>query len=111
MRHGVDAFGRDTLFLGRILSTAAAFAEGVAGEPAAVPVSRALLELLQAPQVHGHPDPFVRRAAILGAGACLAALPGAHVAGALLGKAQAQAGRLDEAEGALVRSLEWLQVR
>ncbi len=37
------------------------------------------------PQVHAHPEPFVRRAALLAAGQVLAQLPPAVLAGALLG--------------------------
>jgi len=65
--HGVDLFGRDALLLGRLLATLGAFAECAAPAPAAAGVAAAVLELLAAPGVHAHPQPFVRRSALVAA--------------------------------------------
>ncbi len=60
-KHGVDLFGRDTAVLGRLLTTLGGFAEAAAQSLAAAPVAGALLELLRAPAVHAHAEPYVRR--------------------------------------------------
>jgi len=65
--HGVDLFGRDALLLGRLLATLGAFAEAAAPAPAGAGVAAAVLELLAAPGVHAHPQPFVRRSALVAA--------------------------------------------
>ncbi|KAG2442491.1 hypothetical protein HXX76_002577 [Chlamydomonas incerta] len=85
VKHGVDLLGRDHMVLGRLLAVLGGFAEAAAGSPAAPPLANATLELLRSPQVHEHPEPFVRRAALLAAGQVLGHLPPAAVAAALLG--------------------------
>ncbi|GLI69267.1 hypothetical protein VaNZ11_013803, partial [Volvox africanus] len=85
VKHGVDLLGRDHQLLGRLLTTLANFAEAAGGSTALPPLASATLELIRAPQVHGHPEPYVRRAALLSVGQILAQLPPAAVAGALLG--------------------------
>jgi hypothetical protein len=52
---------RDSALLGRLLTTLGTFAEAAAQSPAAAPVAGALLELLRAPGVHCHDEPYVRR--------------------------------------------------
>ncbi|GLC37986.1 hypothetical protein PLESTB_000449000 [Pleodorina starrii] len=85
VKHGVDLLGRDHMLLGRLLATLATFAEAAAGSGAMTPLANATLELIRSPQVHAHPEPYVRRASLLAAGQVLAQLPPAAVAGALLG--------------------------
>ncbi|EFJ42875.1 hypothetical protein VOLCADRAFT_97060 [Volvox carteri f. nagariensis] len=97
VKHGVDLLGRDHQLLGRVLTTLATFAEAAAGSTAMTSLARATLELIRAPQVtwggvHSHPEPYVRRAALLAAGQVLAQLPPPAVAGALLGATAAAAG-------------------
>lgn len=50
----------------------------------ATPLALAVLELLRSPSLHGHLEPFVRRAALLATAQVLASLPPARVAGAML---------------------------
>jgi len=52
--------------------------------------------------VHGHGEPFVRRAALLAAAQVLGAMPPARLAGALLGQER------DAGDRALVERLQWL---
>ena len=91
-----------------------------------IQIAATTLELLRAPAVHAHPQPFVRRAALVAASevginndlmmaaereACadtphlqvLSALPPARLAGAVTG------GRGDVQDEMLVERLEWLQ--
>lgn len=103
VKHGVDLFGRDCLVLGRLVSSLAAFMECTAGTPTSVPLASATLELLRSPAVHGHMEPYVRRAALLAAGQVMAALPPARVAAAMVGRRQ------DAVDGALVERLQWVQ--
>lgn len=41
------------------------FLEGAAQSPEALPLAAAVVELVRSPRVHTHPEPFVRRAALL----------------------------------------------
>ncbi|KAJ9510510.1 hypothetical protein QJQ45_015967, partial [Haematococcus lacustris] len=115
--HGVDLLGRDALLLCRLLAALGCFAECASEGPAAGPLAAVLLELLAAPQVHGHPDVAVRRGVLLAAGHALAALPGPRLAAALMGAGppgqhQGIAGLAvhDASDTVLVTRLQWLQV-
>ncbi|KAG2494834.1 hypothetical protein HYH03_007074 [Edaphochlamys debaryana] len=116
VKHGVDLLGRDAPLLGRLLGTLAAFAEAAAGSGALPPLAGATLELLRAEQVHKHPEPYVRRAALLAAGQVLAQLPPPSVAAALLGAAAGGGGGAGaggggggaSGGGALAERLEWV---
>eukprot|EP00798_Chlamydomonas_sp_ICE-L_P014088 gene14088-20040_t len=88
------------MILGRVLATLGGFAECATGTLAAVPLASATLELLMAPQVHGHAEPFVRRACLLASGQLLACLPPSAVASALV--------QQDSSSSALTRRLDWL---
>ncbi|KAL6757602.1 hypothetical protein V8C86DRAFT_3135239 [Haematococcus lacustris] len=114
--HGVDLLGRDALLLCRLLAALGCFAECASEGPAAGPLAAVLLELLAAPQVHGHPDVAVRRGVLLAAGHALAALPGPRLAAALMGAGppgqhQGIAGLAvhDASDAVLVTRLQWLQ--
>ena len=83
-------------------------------------MAAATLELLRCERVHGHPEPYVRRAALLAAGQVLGAVPPARLATAMLGAAAGGAGGApavlpaavaarDAADEALVSRLEWLR--
>ncbi|GBF95877.1 hypothetical protein Rsub_08468 [Raphidocelis subcapitata] len=102
-RHGVDLFGRDSLLLGRLLTTLGTFMECVDQAPAAAPLAAGVLELLRAPQVHAHPQVFVRRCALMAAAQVVSHLPPARLAGAAIG------GRGDAVDAQLVDRLQWLQ--
>ena len=82
--HGVDLLNRDSIVLGRALSTLASFAEYASHTSASLPLAVSILELIKIPQIHQHPDPFIRRAALLAAGQVLASLPPSSVAQAML---------------------------
>ncbi|WIA12879.1 hypothetical protein OEZ85_006500 [Tetradesmus obliquus] len=101
-KHGVDLFGRDSLLLGRLLTVLGAFVEAAAATPAALPLSAGLLELVKAPQVSGHKEVFVRRAALVAASQVVRHLPPARLAGALVGRQQ------DAQDAVLVERLQWL---
>jgi hypothetical protein len=53
VRHGVNLLGRDTLVLSRVVATLGTFVECSAGSEAALPVARAVLELIASPEVGG----------------------------------------------------------
>jgi telomere length regulation protein len=67
-KHGVDLFGRDAYLLGKLLTTLGTFIECCSGTTSAQPLALATMELLHIPRIHDHPEPFVRRAALLLAG-------------------------------------------
>jgi hypothetical protein len=67
-KHGVDLFGRDAYLLGKLLTTLGTFIECCSGTTSAQPLALATMELLHNPRIHDHPEPFVRRAALLSAG-------------------------------------------
>lgn len=82
---GIDLFGRDFVVLGRLLGTIGTFVE-CSGHSLQTPrLAAALLELLQAPAVAGHPEAFVRRAALMAGAQVLTALPPAALAGPAVG--------------------------
>ena len=92
---------------------AGAFLEAAAQSSEAATLAAATLELMRLPRVHAHPEPYVRRAALLAAGQVLGAVPPARLATAMLGAAAGGAGALaaprDAADEALVARLEWLR--
>ncbi len=92
---GLDLLGRDTLLLGRLLATLAAFSEHASGTAVALPLANATLELLSSCQVHSNADVYVRRAALLAAGQVVASLMPQHVATALL----SGRGEVDQSRG------------
>ncbi|CAG9461375.1 unnamed protein product [Pedinophyceae sp. YPF-701] len=107
-RPGWDIFGRDFVVLGKLLFTMGTVVECTAPHAQVVPLSRALLEVLSAPDVHAHEQAFVRRASLLAAAQVLASLPAGAVARAVLdqeGGGQADAG----ADTSLAGRLAWLQ--
>ncbi|KAK9822493.1 hypothetical protein WJX81_003452 [Elliptochloris bilobata] len=101
--HGVDLFGRDALLLGRLLTTLGTLVECAAPAPVTAHLAAAVLELLSAPSVHAHPQPFVRRSALVAASQVVGALPSARLAGALAG------GPGGESDLGLLTRLEWLR--
>lgn len=99
--HGIDLFGRDFVLLGRLLTTLGTFAE-CSGFSAATPrVAAAVLELLQAPVVSEHAQPYVRRAALLAGVQILSALPPASIAAEHSGGAPST--------GSLTQRIHWLR--
>ncbi|KAA6428351.1 MAG: hypothetical protein FRX49_01946 [Trebouxia sp. A1-2] len=66
-RHGVDLFNRDPLLLGRLLITLGIFVECAGAAPIAAQLAACVLELVRSPGVQGHPQPYVRRSALLAA--------------------------------------------
>jgi telomere length regulation protein len=100
------------------VSTTGSFLEASAQSVEAATLAAATLELMRCGRVHSHPEPFVRRAALLAAGHVLGAVPPARVAAAMLTAAAgggsgtgwpAAAAASDVAEEALVSRLEWLR--
>ncbi|DBA73958.1 hypothetical protein WJX77_002142 [Trebouxia sp. C0004] len=102
-RHGVDLFKRDPLLLGCLLVTLGIFVECAGAAPIAAQLAACVLELVQSPGVRGHPQPYVRRSALLAAAQVAATLPPSRLAGAM---SSSQAGSLDLI---LVDQLQWLQ--
>lgn len=96
---------------------AGAFLEASARSGEAATLAAATLELMRCGRVHSHPEPFVRRAALLAAGQVLAAVPPARLATAMLGAAGGGGGGPllagappgDATDDALVSRLEWLR--
>lgn len=85
-RHGVDLFGRDSFMLGKVLTTLGTFLECCRHTGEAVPLAAAVLELLKAPPVHAHAEPFVRKSALMTAAHVLLSLPSPAISTALLTK-------------------------
>ncbi|KAL4458913.1 hypothetical protein ABPG75_013778 [Micractinium tetrahymenae] len=117
-QHGIDLLGRDSFLLGKLLVTLGAFLEASAQSAEAATLAAATLELMRCGRVHNHPEPYVRRAALLTAGQVLAAVPPARLATAMLGAAaggggggglSAAAAARDATDDALVTRLEWLR--
>ncbi|CAL8463180.1 g2714 [Coccomyxa elongata] len=100
-RHGVDLFGRDALLLGRIITCQGTFVECAAPAAVTLRLAAALLELLAAREVHAHPEPTVRRSALIAVSQVMGAMPAAGLAGLLSGGGVA--------EGTLVDRLEWVR--
>ncbi|EIE21374.1 hypothetical protein COCSUDRAFT_56593 [Coccomyxa subellipsoidea C-169] len=100
-RHGVDLFGRDALLLGRVIVCQGTFVECAAPAGVTLRLAAALLELLAAPEVHAHAEPYVRRSALIAVSQVMGAMPAAGLAGLLSGGSVA--------EGTLVERLEWVR--
>ncbi|KAL0019958.1 hypothetical protein WJX79_006691 [Trebouxia sp. C0005] len=79
-RHGVDLFNRDPLLLGRLLITLGIFVECAGAAPIAAQLAACVLELVRSPGVQGHPQPYVRRSALLAAAQVAATLPPSRLA-------------------------------
>jgi telomere length regulation protein len=94
-----------------IHTCAGSFLEASAQTTEAVTLAAATLELMRCGRVHAHPEPYVRRAALLAAGHVLGAVPPARLASAMLGAAAGGGGgaRATAADEALVPRLEWLR--
>lgn len=94
---------------------AGAFLEASSQSSEAATLAAATLELMRCGRVHNHPEPFVRRAALLAAGQVLGAVPPARLATAMLSAAaggnggQVLSAGGDAADEALVSRLEWLR--
>ncbi|PSC76828.1 telomere length regulation TEL2-like protein [Micractinium conductrix] len=119
-QHGIDLLGRDHFLLGKLLVTLGAFMEASAQSSEAATLAAATLELMRIGRVHNHPEPYVRRAALLAGGQVLGAVPPARLATAMLGSAASggaasgvavsgAAAARDAADEALVSRLEWLR--
>lgn len=83
---GVDLLSRESvgpMVLGRVISSLASFAEYSSHTGTSLPLAILILDLLKAPQIHEHQDPYIRRAALLAAGQVLASLPPVSVAQAM----------------------------
>ncbi|KAK9908206.1 hypothetical protein WJX75_004272 [Coccomyxa subellipsoidea] len=100
-RQGVDLFGRDALLLGRIIVCQGTFVECAAPAAVTLRLAAALLELLAAPEVHAHAEPYVRRSALIAVSQVMGAMPAAGLARLLSGGSMA--------EGTLVDRLEWVR--
>ena len=94
--------------------------EASAQSSEAATLAAATLELMRIGRVHNHPEPYVRRAALLAGGQVLGAVPPARLATAMLGSAASggaasgvavsgAAAARDAADEALVSRLEWLR--
>lgn len=95
----LDMLGRDFMVLGRCIAALGTLAECSAPSPVAAPVASALLSAVRHPAIHAHPQPFVRRMALLGAVQGLNAVSPATAAGALTA----------EGGDALGESLGWIR--
>ena len=104
VRHGVDLLGRDSVVLGRLLTTLAGFAAAAGPCTASAALAGAVLELVQADRVFRSDAPYVRRCALAAAATVVACLPPSRVASACLA---ADGGGGDAGDAALGARLKW----